>query len=92
MSDQSVKVRCRTHGESFATFVCQHLAHGVGRGFYSSDDGSGTDPCPDAWCAECDTVMMAKGHWDEESEAFAGITLLCAGCYEIVKQRNLDRA
>jgi len=91
MSDRAIKVTCPTHGESFATFVCQHLAHGAGRGFFSADDGTGADPCPDAWCAECDSLLMAKGKWDEESEAFAGITLLCAGCYAAVKQRNLVR-
>jgi len=32
--------------------------------------------------------MMQIGEWTEEAEAFAGITLLCAGCYQTIKRRN----
>jgi hypothetical protein len=86
MSDVTEIVECGEHGMSHATFVCQHLAHGSGLGFFY-DSGS-DDPRPDAWCAECDTVMMADGEWNEENEKIAGITLLCASCYDAAKRRN----
>jgi hypothetical protein len=86
MSDQTEKVECDEHGLSYATFVCQHLAHGSGLGFFYN---SGSDDLhPDAWCAKCDDVMMAAGGWNEENEESAGITLLCAKCYDKAKERN----
>jgi hypothetical protein len=86
MSDKTEIVDCDEHGSSYAAFVCQHLARGSGLGFFC-DSGS-DDPRPDAWCAECDAVMMADGGWNEESEQSAGITLLCVSCYDSAKARN----
>ena len=91
MSDRSIEVHCDKHGPSFAAFVCRHLASGIGRGFFSSDDGTGRDPCPDAWCAECDALMMQTGEWTEEAERYAGITVVCANCYGDIKKRALRR-
>lgn len=86
MSDRNKKVECRIHGSSYATFVCRHLQTGRGLGFFRADDVD--DPHPDAWCAECEKVRLAEGEWNDVSEGFVKITLLCAGCYEVVKRRN----
>lgn len=86
MSDKSVEVECDVHGTRFATFVCQHLVHQQNVGFFCSDDPD--DSHPDAWCAKCEQVRLEEGEWNENSEAFAKITLLCAGCYEVAKARN----
>ena len=86
MSDSTETVECDKHGSSYATFVCQHLAHGAGLGFFCDDTSD--DLRPDAWCAECDAVMMADGDWNEKNEKFAEITLLCANCYDEVRNRN----
>jgi hypothetical protein len=86
MSDKHQMVECRIHGQSYATFVCQHLPQGQGLGFYSADVPD--DPQPDAWCGECEKVRMAEGEWNDMSQAFAKITMLCAGCYEVAKKRN----
>jgi hypothetical protein len=87
MSDPSAIVECDHHGKSYATFVCQHLAHGVSRGFYCSDDDD--DLQPDAWCMKCNDLLMANGwEWNEEIEETAGVTLLCAHCYDTAKENN----
>lgn len=86
MSEKDTVVQCDIHGTSFATFVCQHLPKGEGLGFFCADDPD--DPCPDAWCGECEKVRVAEGEWNEKSESFANITVICAGCYEVVKRRN----
>lgn len=86
MSDRNEKVECRNHGTSYATFVCHHLLTGQGLGFICVDDPN--DPQPDAWCSECEKVRSAEGSWNDTSEAFAQVSLLCAGCYEVVKRRN----
>jgi hypothetical protein len=33
-------------------------------------------------------VRVRCGGWDDESEAFAGITLICDLCYEAARVRN----
>lgn len=85
MGDTTQLVTCPQHGQGYATFVCQHLARGSDAGFFYGGD----DLRPDAWCAECDRVLMEHGgEWNDASEVFAGITLLCSHCYDIVRDRN----
>jgi hypothetical protein len=85
MSDPEKKVECAHHGSCAATFVCRHLARGVGCGFH---DAGGDDPWPDAWCDACDEVLERDGGWTDGGEAFAKITLQCSGCYERARERN----
>ena len=86
MSDPSVSVTCEIHGKSHATYICQHLVTGSNLGFYYGDE---TDPRPDAWCGDCDHVLITNsGEWNDASEANAGVTLVCAGCYDQVRRRN----
>jgi hypothetical protein len=78
-------IHCDEHGEQQATYVCQHiiqtLSDGKPRGFWAS--GNPENPRPDAWCAECEAkVQEAGGEWSDESEAFAGVSLLCGACYD----------
>jgi hypothetical protein len=86
MSDQTEIVECDVHGASHATFVCQHLARSSGLGFFCYPKPD--DPRPDAWCADCNAVILADGRWNETNEKSAGITLLCASCYDEAKRRN----
>lgn len=91
MSDSEEKVQCAQHGSRNATFVCQHLAarDGSGAGFYWAEDDEEPDaPWPDAWCEACEEVRSAEGEWNDRSEAFANIRLLCDACYEQARERN----
>jgi hypothetical protein len=72
-------IHCERHGPARAAFVCQHLVHGSGLRFRHSDNG----PFPDAWCSDCDALMMRTGHWTAEAERVAGI--------KIVSQRFIER-
>ena len=87
MSDQSHTVICHVHGTSYATFVCQHLHFGQGLGFIQADD-TPADPHPDAWCDTCDALLREEGGWTVRLRDFADLTLLCAGCYDEVRERN----
>jgi hypothetical protein len=40
------------------------------------------------WCSKCNEIMLEAGGWDEESEEFAQITIVCADCYDQAKERN----
>jgi len=87
MSDIGERVHCERHGPASATFVCQHLVCGSGLGFFCADDPA--DPYPDAWCGQCERVREREGgEWNDSSEAFAKITLLCHHCYEAARRRN----
>jgi len=81
-------------------FVCQHLflQHRKKEyspiGFYQPTQDPG-DPDDDleAWCAACDEVLGRVGEWNDESEAFADIKVLCSGCFERIReiQQTLGR-
>lgn len=89
MSDSNNKVECSAHGTTDATFLCQHLVEGERLGFnlgYDPEDPD--DLCPDAWCDECEKVVDAEGEWNDNSEKFANIKLVCSSCYEDIRERN----
>ena len=88
MADQ---VDCAVHGPQEETFVCQHLAQSLKTNrpvgfFYSSE------PRGDAWCSQCEEVRIREGgetgEWNERSEAFAQIIILCGACYDKVRAIN----
>lgn len=41
-----------------------------------------------AWCSECEKVRIEYDGWNEESEKFAGIKLICENCYFELKNFN----
>ena len=93
MSNNEHVVECAEHGEQQATYVCQHIVQtlkdGKARGFWWADDPD--NPRPDAWCSECEAkVQETNGEWNDESEAFAGVKLLCGACYDRAKQINFS--
>ena len=86
-----MKVECTRHGIRHATFLCGHLVAGVAQGFFTSEPNPG-DPRPDAWCRRCEEMVQAEGEWNDRSEAKASIKMACDGCYDEVRQRNVDAA
>jgi hypothetical protein len=89
VSEPGNGVECPEHGVRDATFVCQHLASGVGSGFHSGHDDDDPDRLwPDAWCDACERVRESEGEWNDRSETFAGVRLLCDGCYQRVRERG----
>lgn len=85
------KVNCCIHGQQEETFVCQHLVESLSTGekvgFYSA-----FEPRGDAWCSMCETVRVKEGgksgDWNDKSEAFADIKLLCGSCYDQIRELN----
>ena len=41
-----------------------------------------------AWCSEGERVRQQQGGWDDISEGFAGVTIICDACFERARQRN----
>ena len=91
MSDKVVE--CGSHGNVKPAFLCHHLLTGSLVGWNEPDayeeQGDEFDGCINAWCDECEKVANASGGWNDESEAFANIKLVCEGCAISIKQFNL---
>jgi hypothetical protein len=84
-------VECREHGPQQATFVCRHLVASLRDrrpvGFRTAEDAG--NPRPDAWCDACEAkVWTTGGEWTDESEGFAGVSLLCGACYDAARRLN----
>lgn len=87
-------VQCEQHYGGWASFICQHLSMQTKSGFNEAFESS-----PDmilepgdsfqAWCNECETERLKEGEWNDSSEAFARIKLVCSGCYFDIKEHNL---
>jgi hypothetical protein len=93
MSEEQKIVECCTHGDRYPAYVCQHLNLQTPVGFYEplASDPSITYANDElnAWCDACDGELTRTGEWNEESEAFAQIKLVCDACYFDMKELNL---
>lgn len=84
-------VECPEHGCQQATYVCQHIVQGLAErrtnGFWASDNPD--NPRSDAWCTACNELLNEKGgDWNDETEAYAGVKLLCGACYDRARDAN----
>jgi len=41
-----------------------------------------------AWCADCERVRSQQCGWNDISEAFAGVTMICDLCFDAARSRN----
>jgi len=82
-------MECRIHGRRKPAFICQHLQHGSGLGFYTpAEPPTADDPWQQGWCAECEGVAVEAGEWNDASEAFASFRWVCEGCFADSRARN----
>ena len=86
-------VDCTIHGFARPAFVCKHLNLEKAVGFeeaFETYPGMELDQDDDlqAWCSECEEIRLNYGEWNEESEKFAQIKLVCENCYFEMKKLN----
>jgi len=88
---ESKLVTCGKHGTRHAAFVCQHLVDGIGLGFFTpnrprvSEDESDEQA---AWCADCEKIRQGQDGWNDISEGFAGVTMICDVCFDAARVQN----
>jgi hypothetical protein len=89
------QVHCGQHGSTTPAFVCRHARQGSDLGFYVAECPHPDDliegdfaGCPQGWCGECEKRRLECGGWNDESEAFSGIVLVCLHCFEEIRRRN----
>jgi hypothetical protein len=80
-------VHCERHGDMQEAFVCEHLLNGIRRGFFTGSED--TSSRPDAWCSICEGIRREHGGWNSESEALISVKLVCGGCYDEIRARNV---
>ena len=88
------KVDCNSHGFSRPAFVCQHLNLESPKGFheaFETQKGMDLDDEEDfqAWCDDCEKIRIKYDGWNENSETFAKIKLICENCYFDLKNFNI---
>jgi hypothetical protein len=89
MSTKDKKVNCSEHGIADPAYVCQHLNLKEKVGFIQSYDLDNPDnEILNAWCSECDKILMEEGEWNDRSESFANIRMICSECF--YKMRSLN--
>ena len=84
-------IDCSLHGQTRPAFVCRHLVRGDGLGFFSPNRSLISDDESDelqSWCADCERVRQEQGEWNDVSEGYAGITMICDNCFEAARNRN----
>lgn len=85
-------VECPVHGPQGPAYVCRHLNLHDPVGFVEGYDPARPDEDPfQAWCAACDQVLQREGEWNDRSEAFAGVRMVCRGCYRAMRSLNRRR-
>lgn len=91
--NQQRHVDCGEHGtRTRVAFVCQHLGKDTNVGFYESfESDPNTEPEDDyqAWCNACEVERQKEGEWNEKSEAFAQIRIVCDECFFEIKRSNV---
>lgn len=89
-------IECKEHGHSRPAFVCGHLDLRSPKGFneaFETCKGMDLEEDDDfqAWCDECEKVRIEQDGWDELSEKFAEIKLVCENCYFDLKEFNQNK-
>lgn len=88
-------IECGEHGSRRRAFVCQHLIKSTKTGFeeafptFPDMEFEFEDDDFQAWCDECEKVRVAEDGWNDESQKFAKIKLVCEKCYFEIKEFNL---
>jgi hypothetical protein len=89
LSERSDLVPCEGHGWSEPCLVCAHLPRGEGLGFHEGAADPGRLR-PDAWCDACH-ALLARAARRGAVEPRPPAKLVCGGCYDRFRDRNLRR-
>lgn len=87
-------IKCEYHGFARYAFVCQHLNFEHKTGFEEAFEtfpnmNLNDDEDLQAWCNDCEKIRISTNGWNEESERYANIRLICEYCYFELKEFNL---
>lgn len=77
---------CESHGFRRPAYVCQHLNLKNKKGFEESFEAFREMELEDeddfcAGCNDCEKIRIEQDGWNDESEKFAKIKLVCEECF-----------
>ena len=79
-------LKCATHGEREATFVCKHIVDSLydrrARGFFWTDEDGLA-----GWCLECEEIRLELG-WCKDLYRIMDLKPLCRSCFELARGVN----
>lgn len=86
-------IDCAIHGFRRPAFICQHLNLKNKNGFEEAFTtypkmALNDDESFQAWCNECEEIRVQHDGWNEQSEKFSKIKLICEDCYFDIKAFN----
>lgn len=84
-------LKCGTHGEREARFVCDHLFQNQRQAlpksmWYFEPEHAPNEPTPAIWCESCEAVVQTEGAINEVVDEYAAFHAVCDFCF----QRYLD--
>ena len=90
--DENSFMECELHGIRKPTFICRHLQHGRGLGFFQ-EANSELPWLKQAWCRKCEWVLNTISRipligypiymW------YSKPMFICEGCMDVIRDRNL---
>ncbi|MCU0755734.1 MAG: hypothetical protein MUE46_11535 [Xanthomonadales bacterium] len=90
-------LKCGTHGEREARFVCDHLFRNQrqptpARMLYFEPDHPPDQPTPAIWCEACEVIVLEQGEINEVVDDFAAFHAVCDFCFQRFLDGNLRAA
>jgi hypothetical protein len=67
--------------------VLESLRTGSRVGFHTPGDSADDDQ---GWCDACERVRAREGEWNDRSEAYADIRLICLDCFHQAREINRE--
>jgi hypothetical protein len=89
MTTDHEKIQCAGHGEAYATFVCEHLATKAPQEWFG-DSPAEDNQWPDAWCAECNSIFLREGEWNERNNKEIKLKIICDRCYSEARSASVE--
>jgi hypothetical protein len=90
VEEKGERISCSTHGDAYATYICEHLhANSVQR--WHGALPSADNPWPDSWCDQCNEAYLREGEWNDANSEAVRLKILCEHCYERAKGRSVHR-
>lgn len=91
------RLKCGTHGEREARFVCDHLfvnqrALVPLRLTYFEPEHAPDEPTPAIWCQDCEAVVLAEGEINAVVDDYADWHAVCDFCFQRYLDQNIPAA
>jgi hypothetical protein len=89
MTTEHTLIKCAGHGEANATYVCEHLTTDAPQEWFGNSPTE-DNHWPDAWCAECNSIFLREGEWNEKNNKEIKLKIICDRCYSDARSASVE--